>query len=145
EIEFFLGEAMDAAAAVADNVPLVENTGIIESPSNENPYLSMFGAVDMSGYSEVLLWREYSQSLVTHNVPVYAQRGNYAVGLTRSMVESFLMENGLPIYAAGSGYQGDDYVADVRKDRDGRLTLFLKEPGQKNVLVNIGSGTHYTL
>lgn len=145
ETDFFLGQAMEAAALVADAVPLVNNTGIIESPNNENPYFNMFSAVDMSGYSEVLLWRQYNQTLVTHNVPVYAQAGNYAVGLTRSMVESFLMKNGLPIYAAGSGYHGDDYIADVRKDRDGRLELFLKEPGQRNVLVNVGSGTHYTL
>jgi hypothetical protein len=145
EIDYFLTQAMESAAAVADNVPLVSNTGIIESANNENPYFSMFGAVDMSSYGEVLLWRQYNQSLVTHNVPVYAQRGNYAVGLTRGLVESFLMSNGLPIYAAGSGYAGDDYITDVRKNRDGRLQLFLKEPGQKNVLVNIGQGTHYTL
>lgn len=145
EIEFFLQQAMDAAAIVADNVDLVNNTGIIESANNENPYFSMFGAVDMSSYSEVLLWRQYNQSLVTHNVPVYAQSGNYGVGLTRSMVESFVMANGLPIYAPGSGYQGDDYIEDVREDRDGRLQLFLKEPEQRNVLVNVGQGTHFTL
>ncbi|MCY4780310.1 RagB/SusD family nutrient uptake outer membrane protein [Sphingobacterium sp. UT-1RO-CII-1] len=144
EIEFFLKEAMTASQVVADNVPLVNNTGIIESHNNENPYFSMFGALDMSGYSEVLLWRQYNESLSTHNVPVYAQLGNYGVGLTRSMVESFLMKNGLPIYAAGSGYHGDDYISDVRKDRDGRLVLFLKEPGQKNILVNLGLGTHGT-
>lgn len=45
------------------------------------------------------------------------------------MVNTFLMANGLPIYATGSGYAGDDYVSDVRKERDGRLWLFLKEPG----------------
>ncbi|MNK96370.1 SusD family protein [compost metagenome] len=145
EIDFFLSESMKAAAAVADAVTLVNNTGIIESANNENPYFSMFGAVDMSGYSEVLLWRQYNQNLVTHNVPVYQQRSNYAVGLTRSMVESFLMKNGLPIYASGSGYHGDDYIQNVRQDRDGRLQLFLKEPGQKNVLINVGAGTHYTL
>lgn len=145
EIDYFLGQAMTAAAAVADGVELVNNTGIIESANNENPYFSMFGALDMSGYSEVLLWRQYNQSLVTHNIPVYSQLGNYAVGLTRSMVESFVMKNGLPIYAASSGYAGDDYIETVRKGRDGRLQLFLKEPGQRNVLVNIGSGTHYTL
>ncbi|UZJ65537.1 RagB/SusD family nutrient uptake outer membrane protein [Sphingobacterium sp. KU25419] len=145
EIDFFLSESMKAAAAVADAVTLVNNTGIIESANNENPYFSMFGALDMSGYSEVLLWRQYNQTLVTHNVPVYQQRSNYAVGLTRSMVESFLMKNGLPIYASGSGYHGDDYIANVRQDRDGRLQLFLKEPGQKNVLINVGAGTHYTL
>lgn len=144
EISFFLKQSMDAAQVVADQVSLVNNTGIIESPNNENPYFSMFGAVDMSGYSEVLLWRQYNESLVTHNVPVYAQLGNYGVGLTRSMVEGFLMRNGLPIYAPGSGYHGDDYISDVRKDRDGRLVLFLKEPGQKNVLVNVGMGSHAT-
>lgn len=144
EINYFLSLAMDASKQVADQIDLVPNTGIIESPNNENPYFSMFGAVNMAGYSEVLLWRQYSESLVTHNVPVYAQLGNYAVGLTRSLVESFLMKNGLPIYAAGSGYRGDDYIADIRKERDGRLNLFLKEPGQKNILLNLGVGTHGT-
>jgi len=144
EIDYFLGQAMDAAKAVADNYALVANTGIIESLNNENPYFNMFSAVDMSGYSEVLLWREYNVSVVTHNVPVYAQLGNYAVGLTKSMVESFLMANGLPIYASGSGYQGDETIADVRTNRDGRLHLFLKEPGQKNVLTNLSEGDHAT-
>jgi len=144
EITYLLGESMSAAKAVADAVPLVNNTGIIESPANENPYFSMFGAVNMSGYSEVLLWRQYALGIVTHNVPVFEQAGNYAVGLTRAMVESFVMANGLPIYAPGSGYKGDDYITDVRNGRDGRLTLFLKEPAQKNVLLNFGAGDHAT-
>ena len=144
EVQFFLTASMNAAKEVADNVALVNNTGIIESPSNQNPYFNMFSALDMSGYSEVLLWRQYAPAIVTHNVPVYAQLGNYAVGLTRSLVESYVMANGLPIYAAGSGYKGDDYIADVRSGRDGRLNLFLKEPGQKNSLINIGTGDHET-
>ncbi|HWV71790.1 MAG TPA: RagB/SusD family nutrient uptake outer membrane protein [Pseudosphingobacterium sp.] len=144
EIDYLLGQAMDAAREVASTVQLVENTGMIESLNNENPYFSMFSAQDMSGYSEVLLWREYNRSLVTHNVPVMSQAGNYAVGLTRGMVESFLMSNGLPIYAAGSGYAGDDYLSNVRANRDGRLHLFLKEPGQRNVLANLSMGTHAT-
>jgi len=144
ESQFFLGEAMSAAKQVADAISLVPNTAVIEAPTNENPYFSMFGAENMSGYSEVLMWRQYAKGIVMHNVPVYAQLGNYAVGLTRSMVESFLMANGLPIYAAGSGYQGDDSIGSVRANRDGRLWLFLKEPGQKNVLLNFGQGTHAT-
>lgn len=144
EIDYFLTQSMDAAAQVADQVELVNNTGIIESANNENPYFSMFGAVNMAGYSEVLLWRQYAESMVTHNVPVYAQFGNYANGLTRGLVESFLMKNGYPIYDPRSGYHGDDYISDVRKDRDGRLQLFLKEPGQKNILINLGAGTHGT-
>jgi hypothetical protein len=144
EIQFFLGESMSAAKSVADAIALVQNTGVIESPNNENPYFNMFSAENMSGYSEVLLWRQYSRAIVTHNVPVYAMLGNNAVGLTRSMVESFLMDNGLPIYAVGSGYTGDDSIAAVRAGRDGRLTLFLKQPGQRNVLLNAGQGTHAT-
>jgi hypothetical protein len=144
EISHFLTEAMSAAKEVASKVSLVQNTGVILAPTNENPYFNMFSAENMSGYSEVLLWRQYNRTLVTHNVPVNAMAGNYAVGLTRSMVESFLMANGLPIYAAGSGYKGDDYITDVRQGRDGRLNLFLKEPGQKNVLLNLAQGTHAT-
>ncbi len=144
EIEYFLTQAMASAKEVASAVPLVTNTGVILSATNENPYFNMFSAENMSGYGEVLLWRQYNRTLERHNVPVNAMAGNYAVGLTRSMVESFLMANGLPIYAAGSGYKGDDYLADVRSGRDGRLNLFLKEPGQKNVLLNLAQGTHAT-
>jgi hypothetical protein len=144
EINYFLDQAMTAAKLVADASPLVSNTGIIESPNNENPYFSMFGALSMAGYSEVLLWRQTISSANTHNVPVYAQLGNDGIGLTRSMVESFVMSNGLPIYAPNSGWQGDDYITNQRTNRDGRLFLFLKEPAQKNVLVDIGQGDHET-
>jgi hypothetical protein len=144
EIQYFLGEAMTSAKAVADAVALVPNTGTIISSNNENPYFSMFGALNMSGYSEVLLWRQATTAVGTHNVPVYAQLGNNGIGLTRSMVESFVMANGLPIYAPGSGWAGDDYITDQRTNRDGRLNLFLKEPGQQNVLINKGKGTHET-
>ena len=34
------------------------------------------------------------------------------------------MAKGLPIYAAGSGYHGDDHITDIRENRDSRLYLF---------------------
>lgn len=147
EIEWLLSESMEAAAEVADNYPLVENNGILQQSTADanNPYFDMFSDVDMSGYAEVLLWRQYDKGLgITHNVPVYAQRGNHGVGLTKGMVDGFVMANGLPIYAEGSGYKGDDYVEDVRTDRDGRLWLFLKQPDQVNVLYESVEGTHAT-
>jgi hypothetical protein len=105
--------------------------------------MDMFGSVDLSGYDEVLLWREYSKGLgITHCVVVAAQFGDYGVGVTRGLVESFLMKNGLPIYANNSGYKGDDNIANVRKDRDPRLSLFLKEPGQKNIIYESTEGDH---
>lgn len=148
EIVYFLDQAIAASEQVADAVPLVDNNMVIQQSTNDatNPYSAMFSDVDMSGYSEVLLWRQYSKSLgITHNVPVYAQSGNCGRGLTRGMVDGFLMANGLPIYAAGSGYAGDDKISDVRKNRDGRLWLFLKEPGQVNAIYNLNLGSHKTI
>jgi hypothetical protein len=90
---------------------------------------------DYSGSSEVLMWRELSQPLgLYHNGVCSASSGNDACGLTRALVESFVMENGLPIYAPGSGYAGDDYIEDVPKGRDDRLRLWFKLPNQVNVL-----------
>jgi len=113
EIEYFLQEAKNAAKVVADDVPLYED------------YESMFNSENLSGVSEVLLWRQYNTDLtpaVNHFVVGYIQRnGGGNSGYTRSMIESFLMENGLPIYAANSGYQGDENYEKVFHKRDGRL------------------------
>ncbi len=148
EIDYFLGQAMEAAIAVADNISLVENNGILQQATTDpvNPYHDMFGSEDLSGYSEVLLWRRYDKGLgVTHMVVQSAQLGNAENGLTRGMVNSFVMENGLPIYTPTSGYAGDDEPSQMRKNRDGRLWLFLKEPKQLNVLYFSSEGTHATL
>lgn len=147
EIDWLLDQSMEAAAAVADAYGLVPNNGVLQQSTDDanNPYFDMFSAVDMSEFNEVLLWRQYDNGLgISHNVPVYAQIGNYGIGLTRGMVDGFLMANGLPIYAAGSGYQGDDFISDVRENRDGRLWLFLKQPEQINVLYPSILGTHAT-
>ncbi len=147
EIDWLLEQSMIAAEEVASAYSLTPNNGVLQQSVSdaENPYVNMFSAEDMGGYSEVILWRDYDQGLgITHNVPVYAMLGNYGNGLTKGLVDSFLMENGLPIYANGSGYEGDDYIEDVRANRDERLWLFLKQPGQVNVLFNEDAGSHVT-
>ena len=145
EINFFLDQAIEASKVVADQVVLTTNTGHVQQSASDpaNPYMDMYGTEDLSGNGEVLLWRQYSKGLgVTHCVVVGCQFGDYGVGLTRGMVDGFLMKNGLPIYAEGSGYKGDDYISDVREGRDDRLFLFLKEKGQKNILFEDASGDH---
>lgn len=132
EIDYFLTEAMEAASAVADVTPLVENNQSDNGyDSSNNPYFRMFGDKDLNKYSEVLLWRRYDPSLgISHNVNHYINRNGASTGYTKEFVDNFLMSNGLPIYAAGSGYQGDDLISDVKKDRDKRLQLFMKAPGE---------------
>lgn len=151
EIEYFLNQAMEASKSVATSVPLQNNTMTqqLQQTFQEfaaakmvNPYCAMFGEKDMSGFKEILLWKKYDLAVdIRNSVSMYTQKGNFGSGMTRGMVDGFLMKNGLPIYSAGSGYAGDDLISSVRKDRDGRLWLFLKEPGQVNILIDSPLGT----
>jgi len=147
EISYFFTQAMESSKLVADAIPLVANNMVIQQATSDpvNPYCAMFSDVNMSVYKEVLFWRRFDKGLgITNNAPVEIGKGNSGVGLTRGFVDGFLMANGLPIYANGSGYAGDDSIQVVRKDRDGRLFLFLKQPGQKNILYPSPDGTHAT-
>ena len=75
-----------------------------------------------------------------NDIALAANMGNWGVGITRSFVQNFLMADGTPVYthgtyADGDGYyMGDQTIADVRTNRDSRLSLFLKEPGQTNIV-----------
>ena len=131
EIQFFLSEAKSSAEQVADNFPLED-------------YASMFNSIDLSDKKEVLLWRKYDISLkVFHYVVSYLQtvqpggNGCGNTGFTRSLVESYLMTNGLPIYASGSGYKGDKTLADVAANRDNRLRESMSIPGDQINPMNV--------
>lgn len=134
EINYFLTQAMDASKTLAEQIPLTtvnsnQNDPNVGQFANWNPYFEMFGDRNMGKYPEIIFWRQFNLSLnVSHTVSLNVKRGGNT-GLTRSMVESFLMKNGLPIYAAGSGYQGDVTLANVKRDRDPRLQLFLFDEG----------------
>lgn len=136
EIEFFLDECMKESKLIADKYPLVQSTGVFQSsataPANE--YFDMFGDEDMSGYPEVLLWKDYSNAEgVTNSVVEFASAANQGYGITKSMVDAFVMDNGLPIYAAGSGYEGDADLNRITEGRDSRAEIFIKKPGDTNL------------
>ncbi|WP_042346377.1 RagB/SusD family nutrient uptake outer membrane protein [Capnocytophaga canis] len=137
ETNYFFDQAIDAAQKVADAFTLVEsNHELKQIKALENPYFKMFADLSMTGYSEVLMWRQYNAEFVGHHTMHYLN-GGASSGYTRNFVETFLMKNGLPIYAPGSGYKGDTEIADVRADRDERLQLFMVQP--KDTLVYEGS------
>jgi hypothetical protein len=148
EIAFFLEQAMSASKQVAEAYKdkLTENTGLVQQSVDDpaNPYHDMFATEDINSYDEVLLWRQYVRGLgKNHNVNSAASRGNGRIGLTRAFVNNFLMADGTPVYthgtyADGDGYyKGDKKIDGVRTNRDSRLSIFLKEPGQKNVLFEL--------
>lgn len=146
EINWFLDQAMVSSKEVAEKYKnsLTPNTGIVKQDvaTPENPYFAMFGQEDLSDVKEVLMWRQFVQGVGScHDIPMAADLGNWGVGVTRGYVQNFLMADGTPVYTHGTYAQGDGYyhgdqtVHDVRKNRDSRLSIFLKEPGQKNILM----------
>ena len=145
EIEFFLTEAMSAASQVADAVQLTENNQIIrdQASKGKNPYYDMFASHDPSGYSEVIMYRGYDLSLNnSHHFNHYLYSGGNT-GYTHQFEQVFLMENGLPVYAAGSGYAGDDYTTDTKIDRDWRWRLFMKAPKEAKAVDNIATVEYF--
>ena len=110
EINFFLDECIEASATVADARPL------------DSDYQAMFNTDDVFGDDdEVVLARYYLTGVLTHSCSAYLKSGG-GCGLTRALVNSFLMTNGLPIYDENSGYQGDATSYLEFQGRDERLT-----------------------
>lgn len=142
EIGYFLDEAMAASKKVGDQMVdvLAENTdtpeGMDVKLSSLNPYYTMFCDEDMSKYDEILMWKRFNKSLgVVNNLQMELERNGGGSGWTRGMVNSFLMRNGLPIYAAGSGYDPEWEKEGVNKTlegRDSRIQIFTKKPGDVN-------------
>jgi starch-binding outer membrane protein, SusD/RagB family len=129
EINYFLGQAMDASKQVADAHALAANSHAmnpgVQVYSGWNPYFEMFAQDDCGAQDEVLLWRDYDATLnVVHGTNDYIHSGGNN-GATRSFVDAFLMKNGLPIYADGSGYRGDATIDEQKSGRDERLQLFV--------------------
>ena len=131
EIDFFLDEAMKAATLAVGTTELTTNNGVLQPEIGQiegwNPYFEMFSQPSLKDVPEDLLWKEYNFDLgVKHNA-IYRSRIGAQSGYTRPFIESFLMKDGLPIYATGGQYQykGDKTIDDVKTDRDLRLQLFV--------------------
>lgn len=148
EIEFFLDEAIKSAKEV----------GLASSLSPD--YASLYNQTDLSGQrNEVLLWRMYSEDAKVQNQVLGATHGYGSIdvttgtgenaktdtyifvhgdntGFTRSLVDSYLMDNGLPIYAAGNYYQGDKSLESTMSHRDPRLVSSVAKPGDKLITSN---------
>jgi len=125
DINFFLTQAMAAAKVVADAVSLSAD------------YASMFNQENdaLNSNKEVLLYRMYSadaktQNLVEGNLHGIDDYGVYGLGTgyTRSLIESYLMTDGLPYYASNA-FKGDETLTKVITNRDNRLVTSMAKPG----------------
>lgn len=139
EVAFFLNEALAASKQVADAHPTLtaNNKKVLGADYESMPsnlYYDLFSCQDPSSRDEALMYRSYDKDKgIAHCLNQYIQGGR---GYTQEFANCFLMTNGLPIYAPNSGYAGDDFVADTKKNRDYRWQLFMKAP---NEYVYLGS------
>jgi hypothetical protein len=150
EAKYFFTTAAEAAEQVAEKYKgnLSTNTGMVPQSLDDpaNPYLNIWGSTDDSKVPDVILWRQYSKSLgIKNDVEVAVEKGNIGTGFTRSLIESYLMKDGKPIYASQYEYV-DTSLNKVRTNRDPRLSVFLKAPGDINCFKNVDdvSGDHWT-
>lgn len=130
EIEYFLDQAIEAADLVASHRAL------------DDGYIAMFNRLTpFSSNDEVILARYYQMGILSHSASNYLGRTGGGTGFTRALVNTFLMKNGLPIYADGSNYGRDTYMLDEMKDRDERLVNSVKIAGSDIETVQGPDGT----
>lgn len=124
EVRFFLEQAISAA----DNAITLHSIG-----STPDSYESLFNTTDAFDTSgEVILARYYADGVAAHSCSAYLSSGG-GCGLTRAAVNTYLMTNGLPIYAAEAGYGGDSQGWREFDNRDKRLSMTVRAPGVKIV------------
>lgn len=117
EVEYFLDRAIEAAKLVADARQLdADYQGMFRSTST-------FPSAD-----EVILARYYQKGVLTHSCSALLKNGG-GCNVTRALVNSYLMQNGLPIYDDASGYQGDKVTYYEFQNRDPRLTGSVRAAG----------------
>lgn len=118
EVNFFLDEAIAAADIVASSRRLNAD------------YAKMFISEKVfENNDEVILARYYAPSIITHEASKRLNRTAAGCGYTRALVNSFLMQNGLPYYAEGSTYQGDRLPFLEMVNRDNRFASTCKGGG----------------
>ena len=129
--EKYLEQAVEASESIIDS-------GIYSISSSNNPqwdYFNLFGRVDYSNNSEVLLWKKYNiEQELGHARQFQMGTGQSGgSGLTKSLVESYLCTDGRPIsLSAGAKnplYLGDGSLESVVSNRDPRLTQTVFTPG----------------
>ena len=86
-------------------------------------YKDLTTSIDLAGNPEIILYRAYAAGVVTHSLMTFNNTEPEKSSPSRSLIESYLMQNGLPITQEGGNamYQGDkDFKKEMMK-RDPRL------------------------
>lgn len=93
-------------------------------------YNALFTSEDLAGNPEVLIYRHYSDGVLTHSTLAYSYTESQA-GVSKSLAEAFLCTDGRPVYVKDPFWTprtADKFF----KDRDPRLNLCIRYNKDKN-------------
>jgi len=96
-----------------------------------NNYKDLTTSVDLAGNPEVILYRSYVAGVVTHSLMTFMNTEPEKSSPSKSLIESYLTQNGLPINQDGGNtmYLGDkDFKKEITK-RDPRLYATIDTTG----------------
>ncbi|AWW32200.1 hypothetical protein DN752_19790 [Echinicola strongylocentroti] len=126
----FLNQAIDASQ---------ELMGYLGENIYSTDYRTLFNQDHYYDIPSVLLYREYLPSDgIGHRWWNYNGAGGGGIGLTKSLVDDYLMADGTPIEMSVD-YQGDERLELVVAGRDPRLAQTIYHPGQGTLGEIIGS------
>jgi hypothetical protein len=79
-------------------------------------------SISLAGNPEIIIYREYEEGILMHSLMSFQNTEAEGSAPSRSLVESYLSANGLPIHQAENAmYKGDKWFFDEFADRDPRL------------------------
>lgn len=120
----YLNLAVEAAQNLINN----GNYHIYNQGNPDNDYGFLFKQIDLDNNPEIMLYKKYNKSLDMHHQSHEMLVWPYERGITKSMVESYLCTDGLPI-SMSPLYKGDNGLLDVSTNRDPRLSQCIWLPG----------------
>lgn len=93
-------------------------------------YKDLTTSISLAGNPEVILYREYAEGVLTHSLMSFQNTEAEGSSPSRSLVESYLSSNGLPIHQTNNTmYKGDKWFYDEITDRDPRLYATIDTAG----------------
>ncbi|MFO7922163.1 MAG: RagB/SusD family nutrient uptake outer membrane protein [Bacteroidales bacterium] len=128
---------LELAAGASNQLMEMNTFSIYQGPEGEE-YWSLFNQYDYTGNPEVMLWKKYDVGLgITHNMSRYIPHGTGRIGMSKSLIDSYLCEDGDPI-SVSPLFQGYDSLWLEVTNRDPRLLQSLLLPGYYMVINSPG-------
>ena len=112
DAEKYLQEAKSAAEI------LVNSSAYTLNPN----YQTIYNSDNLAGNKEIILYKRYESGLLQHSLIAYNYSSTAMNGLSKSAVESYVADDGLPINLSPR-YQGDADIFKVVTNRDKSLKL----------------------